>query len=227
MRIKLADRKLPDYTRGEEIFNMVTHIVGGGLSIGVNRDASDADIKSALAHSGYGVVSSAIYGACMVLLYCMSSVYHGLPASTGKKVLQILDHCAIYFMIAGTYMPIMLCALRPLYPGLAWTVFGLQWALTALAVTFTAIDLKQYAALSMVCYILMGWCVIFFVRPIIQVMTMAGFWLLLFGGLSYTLGAILYGIGSKKPYFHSAFHVFVLLGSGFQFWAIYAYALPG
>ena len=165
--------------------------------------------------------------ACMVLLYCMSSVYHGLPASTGKKVLQILDHCAIYFMIAGTYMPIMLCALRPLYPGLAWTVFGLQWALTALAVTFTAIDLKQYAALSMVCYILMGWCVIFFVRPIIQVMTMAGFWLLLFGGLSYTLGAILYGIGSKKPYFHSAFHVFVLLGSGFQFWAIYAYALPG
>ena len=224
MRIKLADRKLPDYTRGEEIFNMVTHIVGGGLSIAA---LVLCVIKSALAHSGYGVVSSAIYGACMVLLYCISSVYHGLPASTGKKVLQILDHCAIYFMIAGTYMPIMLCALRPLYPGLAWTVFGLQWALTALAVTFTAIDLKQYAALSMVCYILMGWCVIFFVRPIIQVMTMAGFWLLLFGGLSYTLGAILYGIGSKKPYFHSAFHVFVLLGSGFQFWAIYAYALPG
>ena len=184
-------------------------------------------IKSALSHSGYGVVSSSIYGACMILLYCLSSIYHGLPASTGKKVLQILDHCAIYFMIAGTYMPIMLCALRPLYPGLAWTVFGLQWALTALAVTFTAIDLKQYAGLSMVCYILMGWCVIFFVRPIIQVMTMAGFWLLLIGGLSYTLGAILYGIGSKKHYFHSAFHVFVLLGSGFQFWAIYAYALPG
>lgn len=131
MRIKLADRKLPDYTRGEEIFNMVTHIVGGGLSIAA---LVLCVIKSALAHSGYGVVSSAIYGACMVLLYCMSSVYHGLPASTGKKVLQILDHCAIYFMIAGTYMPIMLCALRPLYPGLAWTVFGLQWALTALAV---------------------------------------------------------------------------------------------
>ena len=148
MRIKLADRKLPDYTRGEEIFNMVTHIVGGGLSIAA---LVLCVIKSALAHSGYGVVSSAIYGACMILLYCLSSVYHGLAPSTGKKVLQILDHCAIYFMIAGTYMPIMLCALRPLYPGLAWTVFGLQWALTALAVTFTAIDLKQYAGLSMVC----------------------------------------------------------------------------
>lgn len=224
MRSKLSERTLPDYTRGEEIFNMVSHIVGGAFAI---TALVLCVIKSARAGSAYGVVSSAIYGACMILLYCLSSIYHGLSASTGKKVLQILDHCAIYFMIAGTYMPILLCALRPLYPGLAWTVFGLQWGLTALAVTFTSIDLRQYSTFSMVCYIVMGWGVVCFIPQLIQAIGMTGFWLLLGGGIAYTLGAILYGIGSKKRYFHSVFHIFVLLGSGLQFWAVYAYALPG
>lgn len=222
MRIKLADRALPDYTKGEETFNMVSHIVGGAFAVAA---LALCVIKSARLGSGYGIVSSAVYGACMVLLYCMSSVYHGLPASLGKKVLQVLDHCAIYFMIAGTYTPILLCALRPLYPALAWSVFGLQWGLTALSVTLTAIDLKQYAAFSMVCYILMGWCVVFFCPAVMEALTAAGFWLLLAGGLCYTLGAVLYAIGSKKHYFHGAFHVFVLLGSGLHFWAIYGYAI--
>ena len=152
-------------------------------------------------------------------------MYHGLKPSLGKKVLQVLDHCSIYFMIAGTYTPILLVALRPAYPVLAWVVFGAEWALTALAVTLTAIDLKQYRTFSMFCYLFMGWAVIFFVRQAVSVLTPGGFWLLLAGGLAYTIGAILYGVGSKRRYFHAMFHVFVLAGSVLQFLSIFLFVL--
>ena len=222
MRIKLADRPLPDYTRGEERFHMVSHIAGGAFAIAA---LVLCVIKSALSGSVYAIVSSAVYGFCMILLYCMSSVYHGLRPSLGKKVLQVLDHCAIYFMIAGTYTPILLCALRPLFPGLAWSLFGIQWGLTALAVTLTAIDLRQYRVFSMICYILMGWGILPFYAQTARAMEDTGFLLLIYGGILYTLGAILYGIGAKKRYFHSAFHLFVLFGSILHFLAIYLYAL--
>mgnify|MGYP002349647776 FL=1 len=140
-------------------------------------------------------------------------------------MLQVLDHCSFYFMIAGTYTPILLVAVRPLHPALAWSVFGAEWALTALAVTLTAIDLKQYRVFSMFCYLFMGWAVVFFAPVAIHTLSAAGFWLLLSGGLAYTLGAILYGIGSKKRWFHGMFHVFVLAGSILQFLAIFLYVL--
>ena len=108
---------------------------------------------------------------------------------------------------------------------LAWVVFGAEWALSALAVSLTAIDLKQYRTFSMFCYIFMGWAVIFFVKQAISVLSPGGFWLLLAGGLSYTIGAILYGIGSKRRYFHAMFHVFVLAGSVLQFLSIFLYVL--
>lgn len=222
MRTKLKDRPLPDYTRGEETFNMVSHIAGGVFAVAA---LALCILKSALARDVWGIVSGAIYGFCMFLLYCMSSVYHGLRPSLGKKVLQVLDHCAIYFMIAGTYTPIALCALRPLNPMLGWCIFGAEWAFTALAVTLTAIDLKQYNAFSMICYILMGWGILPFYATAAQAMTQTGFLLLLSGGLLYTVGAILYGVGAKKRYFHCAFHVFVLLGSILHFLSIYLYAL--
>jgi len=221
-RIKLCDRLLPDYTNGEEIMNMVTHIVGGGLGI---LALVLSVIRAALQGSALGVVGCAIYGASIVTLYTISSVYHGLRPPMAKKVLQVLDHCMIYFLIAGTYTPILLSAFVPAYPLIGWGLLAAEWILAALAATLTAIDLKKYTVFSMICYIGMGWGIIFFLPQAVKVMTVPGFSLLLSGGIAYTVGAILYGIGVKKRWMHSVFHIFVVLGSILQFLAIYFYVL--
>ena len=217
-RTKLIDRLLPDYTNGEEIFNMVTHIVGGGLGVVY---LVLCVIFSALHGNVWGVVSSAIYGASVIALFTMSSVYHGVKPGTAKKVLQVLDHCTIYFMIAGTYTPIMLSLLRKTKPVTAWVVFGVVWGIAALAITLTAIDLKKYNTFSMICYIGMGWCVILTVVPVYKALTFWGFMWLLGGGIMYTIGAVLYGIGAKKRYIHSVFHIFVVLASIMHFICIF------
>lgn len=221
-RTKLRDRLLPDYTKGEEITNMVTHIVGGALGILVMTFALILSISH---RDPWGIVSAAIYGVSFIQLYTISSVYHGLRSGTAKKVLQVIDHCSIYLFIAGTYTPVVLCTLRPVYPGWAWTLFGIVWTLTALAVTLTAIDLKKYSKFSMACYIGIGWCVLLAIKPLLQVLPMAGFVLLLLGGITYTIGAVLYGIGKKHRYMHSLFHVFVLGGSVLQALCILLYVL--
>lgn len=221
-RTKLSERTLPAYTRGEEIMNMVTHIVGGALGIAA---LTLCVIFAAIRGNVYGVVGSAIYGGCMIATYALSSTYHGLLSGTGKKVLQVLDHCTIYALIAGTYTVISLSALRPVYPGLGWGMFGFQWALAALCITLTAIDLKKYKVFSYICYICMGWAILPFMKQTMDVLTMPGFLLLLFGGISFTIGAILYGVGSKKRWMHSVFHIFVVLGSLLQFLCIIFFAL--
>lgn len=221
-RTKLRDRALPDYSRGEEIMNMVTHIVGGAVGIAV---LTLCVIRAALRGNVWGVVTAAIYGSTMVVLYTISSVYHGLKPNTGKKVMQVIDHCTIYFLIAGTYTPITLSALRPQYPWLGWCLFAFEWGLTALACTLTAIDLKKYNVFSMICYIGMGWAVLPFARQALDVLTSPGFALLLAGGIAYTIGAVLYGLGAKKKWMHSIFHIFTVLGSLLQFFAVLFYAL--
>lgn len=209
-RTCLRDRMLPDYTRGEEIFNSVSHIVGGGLGL----IALIACLWRAILHrSAWGIIGSAVYGLSFIQLYTISSVYHALKPGTAKKVLQVLDHCSIYLFIAGTYTPIMLSKLRPAHPGWAWTLMGIVWGFAALAIVFTAIDLKKYAVFSMVCYLGMGWCVLMAIKPLMQVISGAGLALLVAGGVTYTIGAVLYGIGSKKRYIHSLFHLFVVAGS--------------
>ena len=221
-RTKLADRKLPDYTRGEEIMNMVTHIVGGAMGIAV---LTLCVIRAAMRGNVYGIVTSAIYGTCMITMYTISSVYHGLKPNLGKKVMQVIDHCTIYFLIAGTYTVVVLSALRPAFPLLGWGLFAFEWAMVALATTFTAIDLKKYNVFSMICYIGMGWAIIPFWKQVIQVMGPGGFGLLLAGGIAYTIGSILYGLGRTVKWMHSVFHLFVILGSLLQFFAVLFYAL--
>lgn len=221
-RTRLSDRQLPDYTKGEEIFNMVSHIVGGAFGV---IALIACIIVSAIHGSVWGIVSGIIYGASLILLYTMSSVYHGLRPNMGKKVMQVLDHCTIYALIAGTYTPVALCAIRPLFPLWGWLIFGFVWGVSAVAAVFTAIDLKKYAKFSMVCYICLGWCVVLALKPTIQSVPAAGLWWLLFGGIAYTIGAVLYGLGKKKRYMHSVFHLFVLLGSILQFVAIIGYIL--
>jgi len=143
-RTRLADRILPDYTKAEELMNMVSHIVGG--SLGVIALVLCVTF-SALRGNVWSVVGSAIYGASLILLYTTSSIYHGLRPGMGKKVMQVLDHCTIYFLIGGTYTPILLSSIRKVSPGWAWTLFGIVWGLAAMAATFTAIDLKKYSKL--------------------------------------------------------------------------------
>ncbi len=221
-RTKLSDRQLPDYTFGEECMNMVTHIVGGGMAVLALLACCGISV---LHQSVCGILCAAIYGISMVTLYSMSSIYHGLRPGTGKKVLQVLDHCTIYFLIAGTYTPIALVAIRPVYPAIGWGLAVFQWGLAAIAVTLTAIDLKKYSVFSMICYICMGWAVLPFTRQLHTVLGKAGFAFLLAGGIAYTIGAILYGIGSKKHWFHSIFHIFVVLGSALQLICIIFYVL--
>ena len=161
----------------------------------------------------------------MIALYTVSSVYHGLRPNMGKKVMQVVDHCTIYFLIAGTYTPILVCALGPSYPALGKGLMIFQWGLATIACVLTAIDLKKYNAFSMVCYISMGWAVIPFARQALEVMTRPGFLLLLAGGIAYTLGAVLYGVGAKKKWMHSVFHIFTVIGSFLQFLAVLGYAI--
>lgn len=221
-RIRLKDRPLPDYTKGEEIFNMVSHIVGGAIGVAA---LVLCIIFSAVHKNGYGLAGSIVYGISMITLYTMSSVYHGLKEGTAKRVMQVLDHCTIYLLIAGTYTPILLSAMRPIDPVASWVLLGVVWGLAALAITLTAIDLKKYAVFSMICYIGMGWCIIIKVPLLIQAVGWGGFWMILAGGLCYTMGAVLYGLGRTRRYMHSIFHLFVVAGSVLHLLAILIYVL--
>jgi hemolysin III len=221
-RTPLCDRILPNYTKAEELFHMISHIAGGAFGI----TALILCVTSAVsAHDPYAIVGSAIYGASLIAMYAMSGIYHGLPASTAKKVMQVLDHCTIYFLIGGTYTPILLTAIRKVSPTTAWVLFSIVWGLAILAATLTAIDLKKYAVFSMICYIFMGWCIVFAPKVTIAAIPSTGLWLLLAGGIVYTVGAILYGLGKKHRYMHGTFHLFVVAGSVLQFFCILFYVL--
>ncbi|MBE6578066.1 MAG: hemolysin III family protein [Ruminococcaceae bacterium] len=209
-RTRLRDRALPSYTRGEEIFNMVTHIVGGGLGV---VTLALCVVLAALSGNTAGVICGAIFGASMIILYTSSSIYHGLRTCMGKKVFQVLDHCTIYFLIAGTYTPMLICCLAKQHPINAYITLAVVWGLTALSITLTAIDMEKYKVFSMISYIGMGWAIIFSIKQMHEAIGNVGFALLLGGGVIYTVGTIFFKIGTKKRYFHSIFHIFVLLGS--------------
>ena len=221
-RTNLASRTLPDYTRAEERFNMISHIVGGGMGLAATVLCV---IAAALEGNGYGVVSGAIFGGSMVALYTISSVYHGLHGGPGKKVMLILDHCTIYFLIAGTYTPFCLCTIRQHDPALGWGTFGFVWALAVVGIVLNAIDLKRFQKVSMVLYLGMGWCIILTGKLIVELLGGTGFALLVGGGVAYTVGAVFYGLGHKKRYIHSVFHLFCLVGSGLHILCILFYVI--
>lgn len=201
---------------------MVSHIVGGAIAVAA---LVLCVIFSALQGDAWSVVASAIYGSTMVVLYTMSSIYHGLRSETAKKVFQVIDHCTIYFLIAGTYTPVTLAGLRRVNPVVGFVVFGIVWACCLIAATLTAIDLEKYKKLAMICYLGMGWCIIFFIRPTMEVLGTGGMVYLVTGGVAYTIGAVLYGVGKTKRYMHSLFHLFVIAGSVLHFFMILFYVI--
>ena len=210
-RTKLCDRILPSYTKGEEIFNMVSHIIGGVAGIVTIVLCS---IFAAIHKNPYGIISGVIFGTSMVFLYTMSSIYHGLsPKLNSKKIFQILDHCAIFVLIAGSYTPFALCTLREYSISLGWWIFGIIWGVAILGIILNSIDLKRFKIFSMICYLVMGWCIVFKINLLPSLLGMPGFILLLAGGIVYTIGALLYGLGKRYKYIHSMFHICVFIGN--------------
>ena len=217
---KIDTQDLPDYTKGEEIFNTVTHIIGSVMAIVMFALCIGKGIKL---HNPWIVASGSIYGFFVFLMFTVSSLYHGLLPGTWKKVIRIIDHCDIYLCIAGTYTPILLVAMRPLYPNTAWIIFGIEWGLAILGVILNAIDMDRFEKASFVIYIGMGWCLVFSLFKAISAMTFGGFLWLLAGGVVFSLGAILYVLGSKIRYMHSTFHIFVNGGVLLQFISIFVF----
>lgn len=223
-RTKLKDRELPRYTRGEEIANMVTHIVGGAIGV---IALVLCVVFASINRNVYGIVSASIFGSMMILLYTISSIYHGLSPkkATSKKVFQVLDHCTIFLLIAGTYTPVVLCNVREYNSTIGWTLFGVVWSIAIIGVVLNAIDLRKYRVFSMICYIGLGWCIMALYPKIGLFLDKGAIVLLVLGGISYTVGAILYGIGVKKRYFHTVFHIFVDIGSLLHFLCILLYII--
>ena len=156
----------------------------------------------------------------------MSSIYHGLKrGSTAKKVFQILDHCTIFLLIAGSYTPFLLCTFREYSTSLGWWMFAIIWGFAIIGIILNSIDLKRYKVFSMICYLVMGWCIIVKASLLPKLLGAAGTTLLVAGGIAYTIGAIFYMLGKKKKYIHSIFHLFIVLGSVLQFFCILLYVM--
>lgn len=207
------------YTLGEEIANAVTHGVGALLAI-------SALVLLVVFSSIYGdplyIVSFTIYGASLVILYTISTIYHSFPNGTAKNVFEILDHSSIYLLIAGTYTPFTLITLKGT---LGWTIFGVVWGMAALGVLFKVFFVKRFVVLSTLMYVVMGWLVVFAMKPLAAALPKNGIIFLVIGGVLYTLGTIFY-IRRKMKYHHALWHLFVLGGSAFHFFAVLFYVLP-
>ncbi len=220
---KPVNKELPSYTKGEEIFNAVSHIVGGSFGIIALILGLVFTIREG--HDGWSILSVIIYGVSIILLYTMSSIYHFLRRNKAKRVFRIFDHCTIYLLIAGTYTPICVILLRHEWWGILLLI--LVWVAAIVGITFNAINMHKTSikVLSMILYIVMGWCVIFLIVPLLKIWYGPGFWFLLGGGISYTVGVIFYAFGKKAKYIHSIWHLFVFLGTVLQFIAILKYII--
>lgn len=221
----MSSKKL--YTLGEEISNSITHGIGSLLSI---TALVIMVVVAAIHHNTIGVVTSAIFGASLIILYTMSTLYHAISNEKAKKVLKVFDHCTIYLLIAGSYTPFTLVALRSVDPTKAWVIFSIVWAIAVFGIVLYAFFKNKFKVLNIVSYIVMGWVVVIAIPEIIQFFkmndAMAGFYLLLAGGLSYTLGVIFYALQTKNlRYFHTIWHLFVLGGSICHFLSVTLFVL--
>lgn len=210
---------IPHYTLCEELMNAISHGVGALLGI---AGMVLCLVKTIPHHDAFQIVSSILFTFTIIVLYLMSCLYHALKVNKAKRVFRVIDHCTIFLLIAGTYTPYTLVSLRDT---VGWWLFGIIWATAVLGIVLNAVSLKRFARLSVVLYLVMGWIIIFAYQYMVQAIPAGGISLLVWGGIAYTVGAILYGIGSKKRYFHSIFHFFCLIGTVLHFFSIYLYVL--
>lgn len=206
------------YTLPEEICHSILHMIGSHLAAAMTALLIMAAVNSGK-DVGWKVVSGSIFGASMLLLYSISSAYHAVAYLPAKRALEMCDHMAIYFLIAGSYTPFALVSLREAYPGLAWSVFGVEWGLTIMGVVFKVFTTGKLRYLSTAVYVGMGWLALFAVKPLISSLTGYGMmWLVLGGGL-YTVGAGFY-LWRALAFHHAIWHAFVLAGSICHFFCI-------
>ena len=213
--------RIPSYTLGEEITNSITHGLGALFSI----VALVLMIIKAIRKGDTALcfVVLIVYGTFMFITYVISCVYHGLsPKLRGKAILRVIDHCNVYLLVLGTIIPVALLGVKGIY---GWLLFSFALCLNVVGIVFTAIDVDKYSKISVFCHLLSGWSVLFFTKPLITNASINCFWFILFGVVSYSIGAILYCIGKSKKYMHSIFHIFVLIGSILQWLAIYLYLI--
>ena len=212
--------KRPKYTLGEEITNSITH--GLGVVFGIVILILTI-ITAAHNHNTIGVVSSCIYGVSMIIMFLISCLYHALSPRLGaKKVFRVLDHCDIYVFIAGSYTPFCLSLIGGVR---GWFIFGTVWACALLGILLNSINLEKFKIISFILYLVMGWVIVFSFESLNAVLPTKGLIYLLSGGIVYTIGAALYGIGHKVRYMHSVFHIFVLIGCILQSFSILFYAI--
>ncbi|MBQ4384832.1 MAG: hemolysin III family protein [Kiritimatiellae bacterium] len=211
------------YTRGEEIANAVTHVVGSHLGAAMlallvwQGVASGVDV-------GWKVTSASIFGFSMILLYAVSSAYHTVTHPPAKRVLHVMDHMAIYFLIAGSYTPFCLVTLRPEHPALGWTIFGIEWGATLAGIFFKLKTTGKFRYLSTSAYVIMGWAALAAIVPLVRTLHGLGtMWLTLGGGL-YTLGCVFY-LWKSLPYAHMVWHLFVLAGTISHFFCVLWYVM--
>ena len=179
-------------------------------------------VRAAQSGDPYRIVSGAIFGFTVLILYLMSCLYHALKVNKAKRVFRVIDHCTIFLLIAGTYTPYTLVSLRD---SVGWWVFGVIWATAIVGIVLNAVSLKKFSKISVALYLIMGWMIVIAYQPMVLAIPGGGVQLLVWGGVAYTVGAILYGVGSRKKYFHSIFHFFCLIGTVLHFLSVYLYVM--
>jgi len=212
----MPDRRKPAYTLGEEIAHSITHGVGAALSV---VGLVLLVVRAVRAGDPWSVVSFAIFGATLVLLYTASTIYHALRPPRARRVFRVLDHAAIYLLIAGTYTPFLLVSLRGPW---GWSLFGIVWGLAVGGVLFKAFCAGRFRLLSTLIYLGMGWLCVTTVVPLLRAVPAPGLLWLLAGGLAYSGGTVFY-LWRRLRYHHALWHVCVLAGSLCHYWAVYAY----
>lgn len=212
--------RIPNYSLSEELINAISHGVGAALSI---AGLVLLIVKSANQHNGYALAASLVYGISLILLYTISCIYHSLsPKLRAKKVLRVIDHCNVFLLVAGTFTPVCLVVLNGIN---GWILFSIIWTVTLIGIILNSIDVDKFNTASVACHLLAGWSMLFMINPLIAGFSKMGLIFLVIGGVCYSVGAILYGIGSKRKYFHSIFHFFCLAGSIFHFFMIFSFIL--
>ncbi len=208
---------LPDYTKNEERLNAFTHLLGALFGV----VALILNISVTYNTDSYRMITGIFYGLMIIVMYAVSTIYHALPTGDTKRLWRIIDHCTVYLLIIGTYTPIVLVGVRSISAFWGWFIFALELGIGAFAIVLNILDLKRYTGISMVCYIAMGWCILVNLPIGIEALTMRGFYFVLAGGVVYTVGAILYGVGKKYRYFHAIFHIFTVAAAILQYVGVY------
>lgn len=221
-RTKLDDRRLPGFSRGEEIANMITHIAGGAFGIAALVLCCVFAVRR---QNYWGLAGGIIYGVMLIYLYTISSVYHGITPERAKKVMQVLDHCSIFGLILGSYFPILLTGVREQNKVIFYIVLALVCVGTCVCVPFTAIDFKRYEKICMSGYFVIGWSALLMLYPLYKAYGIEMILWLIGGGAVYSLGMIFFAFGRKKKYFHTIFHLFILGGTALQFIAIFKFCI--